>query len=348
MIIREFRSTDSVPRLTELLHSAYRRLLDLGMKYVATSQGDEVTLNRIRKGRCFVAEDGGVLVGTIVVEDQKQTHGCPWYDRADVASFHQFAVDPVRQGEGIGLKLVLRAEEAAQESGAQEIALDTSEWAYHLIDWYGSLGYRIVEETQWREVNYRSVIMSKTLTAPRQDFSRAPLGRCPEFLRGEPGPEHREEVRELERVIERGSIGTRRHELFGRIGDLYRVLREPERALRYLEMACVAAVERGDERALLTQRLRAGVAYHYAGKHATANHVFARLVPAFAGDSERLGFVHQHFGKCLVEQDRFEDAMAQFRLAESYRAEDGVSASLRESTAEAIAELSALTVRFGS
>lgn len=114
MIIREFRPTDSVPRITELLHSAYQRLLDLGMKYVATVQEDAVTLDRIQKGACFVAEDGGVLVGTIVVEDQKQTKGCPWYDKADVASFHQFAVDLMRQGEGIGLALVKTAEETAR------------------------------------------------------------------------------------------------------------------------------------------------------------------------------------------------------------------------------------------
>ena len=46
MLIREYRPTDSVPRLTELLHAAYKRLLDLGMKYVATVQEDEVTFDR--------------------------------------------------------------------------------------------------------------------------------------------------------------------------------------------------------------------------------------------------------------------------------------------------------------
>ncbi len=339
MIIREYRSTDSVPRVTELLHAAYKRLLDLGMKYVATVQEDEVTLDRIRKGRCFVAEDGGVLVGTIVLENQKQTKGCPWYDRPDVASFHQFAVDPVRQGEGIGLALVKAAEDSAKAGGAKELAIDTSEWAYHLVDWYSSLGYRLVEETQWQDVNYRSVIMSKDLNAAPKDFSRTKLGRIPEFLRQDPTAEHREEASELERKIERGGLVSRRHEIFGRLGELYRILREPAKALRYLEMAAVAAVARGDYKALLTQRMRTGIAYQYAGKHATANHIFARLVTAFAGESERLGFVHQHYGKCLAEQDRLEDAMAQFKLAETYRAEEGVSDSLRESTAEAIAEL---------
>jgi SAM-dependent methyltransferase/GNAT superfamily N-acetyltransferase len=339
MIIRPYAPTDSVSRLTDLLHAAYKRLLDLGMKYVATVQEDAVTLDRLRQGHGFVVEDGGVLVGTILLKDPAQSEGCAWYDRPDVASFHQFAVDPARQGEGIGLALVRHVEGEALARGAKELALDTSEWAYHLVDWYGSLGYRIVDETQWEDVNYRSVIMSKTLGVPERDYSRVPLGRVREFLRHEPTAEQRDEVAELESVIERGSFTRRRHEVYGRLGDLYRMLREPAKALRYLEMAAAAAVERGDTKALMTQRLRAGVAYHYAGKHATANYVFARLVTAFGGDSERLGFVHQHFGKCLVEQDRFAEAMQHFRLAETYRAEEGVADTLRASTAEAIASL---------
>lgn len=52
--------------------------------------------------------------------------------------------------------------------------------------------------------------------------------------------------------------------------------------------------------------------------------------------------MHQHYGKCLAEQDRLDDAMAQFLKAAEYRAEEGVSETLRESTAEAIAELANL------
>jgi SAM-dependent methyltransferase/GNAT superfamily N-acetyltransferase len=345
MIIRPFQPSDPVSRLTDLLHSAYKRLLDLGMKYVATVQEDAVTLDRLHQGQGFVAEDGGVLVGTIVLEDQKQTSGCTWYDRPEVASFHQFAVDPARQGEGIGLALIRHVEGVALAAGAKELALDTSEWAAHLLDWYGSLGYRIVDEARWQGVNYRSVIMSKALGDASRDFSRVPLGRMPEFVRHEPTAEHREEAAELERKIERGGFVTRRHEIFGRLGDLYRILREPEKALKYLEMAAVAAVARGDQKAVMTQRLRSAIAYHYAGKHATANHLFARLLVAFDGDSERLGFVHQHFGKCLAEQDRLDEAMRHFRKAEEYRAEEGVADSLRASTAEAIAELGNLRNR---
>jgi len=54
-------------------------------------------------------------------------------------------------------------ESVAKQDGVTELALDTSEKAEHLIRYYTRRGYRFVEHTQWPDVNYRSVIMTKTL-----------------------------------------------------------------------------------------------------------------------------------------------------------------------------------------
>ncbi|MEF2072984.1 GNAT family N-acetyltransferase [Consotaella aegiceratis] len=72
-------------------------------------------------------------------------------------------VRPDQQGRGVGNRLLYEAERRAVDGGASELALDTSEGAHHLIDWYGRKGFALAETVQWRGKTYRSVIMSKPL-----------------------------------------------------------------------------------------------------------------------------------------------------------------------------------------
>lgn len=161
--VRQLVADDSLVELTDLLHRAYAPLAEMGLRYMATHQSVEVTRRRVEQGQCFVALAGGVISGTIVFKETGQTRGCPWYDRSDVASIGQFAVEPALQGNGLGRRLMALAEERALTSGARELALDTAEPASHLIAWYERLGYRHIEYADWGHTNYRSVIMSKTL-----------------------------------------------------------------------------------------------------------------------------------------------------------------------------------------
>jgi GNAT superfamily N-acetyltransferase len=164
VLIRRLCDDDSVRDLTLMLHRAYSQLADMGLQYVATHQDEQVTKSRITSGRCFVAALKESLVGTVVYHPPCYRGHSPWLDREDVAHFGQLAVDPPYQRDGIGQMLVDVVEAEALRDGAKEIALDTAEPALHLIDWYGRLGYRTVERTDWDETNYTSVIMSKTLS----------------------------------------------------------------------------------------------------------------------------------------------------------------------------------------
>lgn len=161
--IRFFREGDSVSELTRLLNRAYRPLAEMGMRYVASWQDDEITRRRMSHGECYLAFLETRLVGTILFADAARTDGCPWYDGPDVASLQQFAIEPELQRQGIGTQLIEQVERRAIETGAAEIALDTSEHAQHLIDWYARLGYRFVGYADWPATNYRSVVMSKAL-----------------------------------------------------------------------------------------------------------------------------------------------------------------------------------------
>ncbi len=153
----------SVSELTALLHQAYASLAARGLRYVATWQGDDVTLKRARAGECYLLRLDGRVVGTVVFRSADRTTGCPWYDRPEVASFGQFAVLPEAQGHGLGSRLLALCEGRARETGAGELACDTAEPAEHLVRFYLRRGYRPVDTVDWPVTNYRSVVLSKSL-----------------------------------------------------------------------------------------------------------------------------------------------------------------------------------------
>ncbi len=162
--IRLLSNSDSLEALTELIHRAYRQLAELGFRYWGTHQTVDDTRNRISLGECFVACARGKVVATVTLNLPKNTDGHPWYERPDVASFHQFAVEPSFQRRGIGSRLLTTIEKRAYELGARELGCDTAEGASHLIAWYIARGFRQVGKASWDVTNYESLLFSKTLT----------------------------------------------------------------------------------------------------------------------------------------------------------------------------------------
>ncbi len=161
--IRPFRDDDAIPPITRLLHDAYAPLAAMNLRYTATHQDDEVTRSRLSRGMPWVAEMEGEIVATVTLY-QDAGSGCGWYDKSGVFSFGQFAVRPDLQGRGLGGKLITLMENEAATHGATELALDTAEGAFHLIRWYEKLGFRFIEYMDWSSTNYRSVVLSKTLS----------------------------------------------------------------------------------------------------------------------------------------------------------------------------------------
>ena len=163
--IRSFESADveRVGEITALLHRAYRPLAEAGMRFYASHQDNGATLSRLREGQAFLALFDERIVGTITFYPTGAKRGAPWYERAGVATFGQWAVDPPHQGTGIGDRLLKHVEVLARESGASELACDTSEHAASLLALYERRGFRRVGTVQWDVTNYRSVIVSKSL-----------------------------------------------------------------------------------------------------------------------------------------------------------------------------------------
>ena len=104
----------------------------------------------IRNQRAYVIEDGGRIVGALVLEDTD-----------DGILLDNVAVLPSRQGEGIGRRLVEHAESEARRLGHDHLDLYTHERMTGNIAMYARYGY---EEFDRRTENgFPRVYMRKRL-----------------------------------------------------------------------------------------------------------------------------------------------------------------------------------------
>lgn len=161
--IRRFAAGDSLDELTSMIHRAFARLGRMGFGCLAVEQPLATTARRARRGECFVALDGERIVGTMTLEPPDRGAEFAWYRRPDVASLHQFAVDPCHQGQGCGKALLLSAEHWARRRGYRELALDTPAGATDLVAFYEERGFRVVGQIQHSDRPYRSAILSRTI-----------------------------------------------------------------------------------------------------------------------------------------------------------------------------------------
>ena len=169
--IREFRDDDPLGVITALLHAAYGSLAASGFRYLASHQDEATTSRRLRSGIPFVAESKGEIIGTVTLYRPSASSRCEWYRHSTVYHFGQFAVRPDLQRRGVGSRLYEHVEAFARDVGGNELALDTAEGALDLRRWYERLGFRFIQFISWDETNYRSVILSKSLT---RTFNPAP------------------------------------------------------------------------------------------------------------------------------------------------------------------------------
>ena len=87
----------------------------------------------IERGDVFVADDDGQVVGVAATER-----------RAAELFLDRLAVDPSKQGSGLGRWLLQRLDEVARERGDRTVSLITAEMMDHLVRLYGSHGFEVV------------------------------------------------------------------------------------------------------------------------------------------------------------------------------------------------------------
>lgn len=163
--LRPFDPSDSLQELTDLLQSAFARLGAMGLNCTCVDQSPAVTLARIAKGECYVAESGRKLIGTLTLYTPSENAECTWFRRNDVASLHQFAISPDFQGQGLGSAMLDFSEDWAKYRGYRKLALSVAQPASHLLSYYQARGYRQVGTINLPGKVYCSAVLTKKLTA---------------------------------------------------------------------------------------------------------------------------------------------------------------------------------------
>jgi GNAT superfamily N-acetyltransferase len=145
---------DDVEAIADIVERAYCVYIErIGLR---PGPMDDDYGEQVRRGLAHVAEDGdgGEIAGLIVLVAS-----------GDRLVIENVAVDPARQGEGIGRRLLEFAEEAARRAGICTVALYTHELMSENLALYARLGY---EEDERRSVTafgreFSRVFMSKRL-----------------------------------------------------------------------------------------------------------------------------------------------------------------------------------------
>jgi tetratricopeptide (TPR) repeat protein len=133
---------------------------------------------------------------------------------------------------------------------------------------------------------------------------------------------------------------TERLRVIGRVGEAYCLLGNDEMALPLLEEAVALAKKVQDTWLEVVNLIRLATAYQYAGQHGRAESLFRRAVELAQSINykDRLDFALQHFGKCLVEMGRLDEAAACFEEALALRQVKG-DVGLIASTERALAAM---------
>jgi GNAT superfamily N-acetyltransferase len=165
VVVRQWTPSDAVSPITALLHRAYAKQVEMGLKPLAARQDDQVTLRRLSSGEPYIAQVASTPhpAGIIILNEHEPDEGPAWFSKPGVCAFSQFAVEPTLQGKGIGHHLLTTVEARAKELNNSELALSMAEPDHDLRNYYIRRGYRIVGVWKWPYTNYASLIMSKRL-----------------------------------------------------------------------------------------------------------------------------------------------------------------------------------------
>jgi ribosomal protein S18 acetylase RimI-like enzyme len=148
MVVRRADPSEA-PLLRELVERAYAIYIERIGRRPAPMDDDYDA--KIRRGEVFVADDGGVAGLIVLVE------------RPDHLLVENVAVEPARQGAGVGRRLLAHAESHAVARGLRELRLYTNEAMTENLAFYPRLGYRQVGRRV--EEGFRRVYYTKSLPA---------------------------------------------------------------------------------------------------------------------------------------------------------------------------------------
>ena len=129
----------------------YKQTIDLRTQVISIPFGFPPPTKETPDSHIFVAEDNGELVGCAVIT--------PSSDKTTIRA-RQVSVTPNRQKQGIGHKLMAKAEQVAKILGYDELRLFAHTGSH---PFFLKLGYEVKGEWQTQENGLKTILMSKKL-----------------------------------------------------------------------------------------------------------------------------------------------------------------------------------------
>ena len=126
MLVRDATAADG-EALARLITAAYRveDFFKIGDRIDTAG-----VLEKMRRGRFVVLDDGGKLAGTVYIEINGET-----------GYFGMLSIDPSRQRQGLGSRLIRIAEAACVDAGCTEIEIEVVSLRTELPPYYRKYGY---------------------------------------------------------------------------------------------------------------------------------------------------------------------------------------------------------------
>lgn len=139
-------TADDVDALERLVHAAYRAPGDAGWTTEAAILDGQRADATMLTG---LVADSDVEIVVATIGSQLVGCGALHHPPGDpVAEFGLFAVEPVRQGCGIGGSVLAHVETLAAAEGARRIRLQVIHLRHELLAWYQRRGYEPTGETE--------------------------------------------------------------------------------------------------------------------------------------------------------------------------------------------------------
>ena len=152
--IREATVDDAdAAALAEAYRDAYAANRELGFPAKAGSATADDVAEWIREHRVFVAERAGEVIGGVRLERVDDS----------VTKLSRLGVRERWKGEGIGSRLLERAERAAREAGDTTMRLTTPGEHPFLPEFYHAHGYETTGDYPLAYRDYDEVVMEKSL-----------------------------------------------------------------------------------------------------------------------------------------------------------------------------------------
>jgi GNAT superfamily N-acetyltransferase len=139
---------DEAPALRDLVRAAYAKYIPRLGREPAPMNDDYVA--RIAAGQAWVLEEGGTMVGALILEDEP-----------GALLLYNIAVAPAAQGAGVGKRLIAFTEDEARRRGCALLRLYTNELMVENVAMYPRLGF--TETHRGSEAGHRRVYFEKRL-----------------------------------------------------------------------------------------------------------------------------------------------------------------------------------------